>query len=468
MLRRCGGCGQLPRFTGASGCWIAAGLAGAALAAVLAAPGSGTHTAQFWAGQWDFTHADGLTGGFGFRHDTDDTGTTLLVQIGGTACTEPTDYFAGGYTVPDGTPPPPAEPPGSFGDTGKIRACTVDSDPKHIKGRYQSNGSGGAGDIDLLLDESKTHWSGSYTIDGVPGEFAWEGTFDKHFDGDNALDASMPPYPVSTSTSPSTGGTTGAPTTTPVSCRSADQVPGSCLVMSSCLGKPSTIDLSASDVPFTEVIRGTEGVDVIVGTKFDDTIESLGGDDLICAGGGQDSVYAGPGDDRIEGGDDRDKIDGAEGRDTIHGGDGDDNLSGGDDDARDKLFGEDGWDILIGGDGPDLLHAGFDYASEPNEVRRHMNRLSGGPGNDDLKGSVWMDVMHGGPGADDLGGDSGNDKLYGEGGADTLRGGDEDDRLYFDRADERVNGGGGKDACLGPFLAVIRLFLQDCETVQRP
>lgn len=162
--------------------------------------GSGTnHGSQKWSGQWDFEHLDasgapnGVRGGFAFRHETDENGATLLTQIGGAACTEPTDYFAGGYTLPDGTPPAPALPPGEFVDTGKIRACTVGGDPKHVQGRYESNGSGGSGNIDLVLGAGDASWSGTFTVDGQPGVFQWRGTFDKHFE-DGADDPSTPLY----------------------------------------------------------------------------------------------------------------------------------------------------------------------------------------------------------------------------------------------------------------------------------
>jgi hypothetical protein len=143
---------------------------------------------QKWSGQWNFKHtATGVTGGFAFRHETDDNGAELLEKIGGTACSAPTDYFAGGYTVPDSEDLPPGE---SFVDTGKIRGCTVGG-PNHIVGRYQSNHFDATrGDIDLTLDAGGRHWRGTFTLDGTPGESKWEGDFDKHFEGDGATEPS--------------------------------------------------------------------------------------------------------------------------------------------------------------------------------------------------------------------------------------------------------------------------------------
>jgi hypothetical protein len=170
-------------------------------AGALAATTFGSHGQQRWSGQWDFEHLDpagapnGVTGGFAFRHETDEGGATLLSQIGGTPCPEPTDYFAGGYTVPDGTPPS-GPPPGEFVDTGRIRGCTVGNSPDHLKGRYESNGSGGSGNIDLTLT-SPTTWTGTFTVDGQSGVFQWRGRFDKHFE-DGADDVSTPPYSSNT------------------------------------------------------------------------------------------------------------------------------------------------------------------------------------------------------------------------------------------------------------------------------
>jgi hypothetical protein len=148
----------------------------------------GGSSEQRWSGQWDFKHTvSGLAGGFAFRHETDDNGADLLERIGGTACSGETDYFAGGFTVPDDEALPPGE---SFVDTGKIRGCTV-LGKNHLVGRYQSNRSPDTkGDIDLTLDASGRRWKGTFTVDGSPQKVAWTGTFDEHFEGDGANEPS--------------------------------------------------------------------------------------------------------------------------------------------------------------------------------------------------------------------------------------------------------------------------------------
>jgi hypothetical protein len=101
-------------------------LFGVVLAGVFATAVSGSHGEQKWAGYWHFTHLNspnpGLTGGFALQHRTDADGADLLEQIGGIACPEPTDYFVGGYTVPDTEDLPPNT---GYNDTGKIRGCTM-------------------------------------------------------------------------------------------------------------------------------------------------------------------------------------------------------------------------------------------------------------------------------------------------------------------------------------------------------
>jgi hypothetical protein len=155
---------------------------------------------QRWSGQWSFVQSQsGATGRFGFRHETDRFGLKLLRQIAGTRCREPSDYFAGGYTIPQTGALGPGE---SYVDTGKIRGCTV-GNPNHLVGRYQSDISRGVGgNIDLALATGtpefprpySDHWTGTFTMPGVRGRLAWHGDFESPFRGDGAFDPSSPPY----------------------------------------------------------------------------------------------------------------------------------------------------------------------------------------------------------------------------------------------------------------------------------
>jgi hypothetical protein len=333
-----------------------------ALAGVLAATTLGSHGQQRWSGQWDFEHLDaagapnGVTGGFAFRHETDEGGATLLSEIGGTPCPEPTDYFAGGYTVPDGTPVAPEE----FIDTGKIRGCTVGDDPNHIRGRYESNGSGGSGDIDLTLT-SPTAWTGTFTVDGQAGVFQWRGVFGGHF-ADGADDPSIPPYGATTpaETAPPAG------TTPPVTvggdggqaveqaceaegydasaCQEAGQIVQQCLGEGGDDGAGGTCTNAADaylgnncQVTLCQVngdedgvtITGTAKADVLRGTPGDDTIRGGAGNDTLRGGAGNDTLVGKGGDDRLLGGRGKDRALGGPGDDFINGGQGGDGGNGG-------------------------------------------------------------------------------------------------------------------------------------------
>ncbi len=201
-------------------------------------------------------------------------------------------------------------------------------------------------------------------------------------------------------------------------------------------------------------LEASDDHDVILGTDEHDLI-ARGQDDLICTLGGDDtvdpcdgcSVDLGPGDDGIYGhaaliyggpGDDYFNILGVGA--TIYGGDGADRLimragdvvfyGGNDDDTvlrqdfaestiqaflgpgndtyRDdarvignaRVYGGPGNDdilvsgdgIAFGGDGDDLLHTNFDAGAPV--------ALVGGPGDDELRGSVRSNHLDGGPGHD--------------------------------------------------------------------
>jgi hypothetical protein len=156
--------------------------------------------AQRWSGDWSFVQQrSGLTGDFGLRHESDGRGLMLLRAIGGKACHQPSDYFAGGYTIP---PTSELAPGGKYLDTGKIRGCTV-GNPDHLVGRYQSDASSSnSGNIELWLATGRPsgdrpyadHWTGTFTVNGKKARLAWNGQFEGSFSGDGAFDPSSPPY----------------------------------------------------------------------------------------------------------------------------------------------------------------------------------------------------------------------------------------------------------------------------------
>jgi Ca2+-binding RTX toxin-like protein len=365
-----------------------------------------------------------VTGGFAFRHETDEYGSQLLEAIGGVSCPEPTDYFIGGYTVPDTEDLPPGE---GYIDTGKFRGCTL-GDEQHLRGRWQSNGNSSiAGDFELVLDSTNEAWTGTYTADGDPIEYTWTGFFQNHFDGDGANVISDPPYD------------SGPPDTEPGG--GTPPPPGG--ATNKCNDKEATITPNP-DAPAGLAISGTAADDVIVGTDGPDRILGLGGNDTICGFGGNDEIVGADGDDTIFAGAGNDTVDAGPGMNYVKGETGDDQLLAGDD--RNYLEGGPGNDKLQGGSAKDSLYGNefqLPLDKEP-AVKPDADQLIGGGGSDLIYGQAGNDKIEGGAGDDNLFAGTGSDFVNGGEGADRLDGGPGNDKLDGGTGGEHpVNGAFG-------------------------
>jgi Ca2+-binding RTX toxin-like protein len=183
-------------------------------------------------------------------------------------------------------------------------------------------------------------------------------------------------------------------------------------------------------------LRGDAGKDALrgagrlVGGAGDDTLTGSDGNDRLVGGPGRDRLNGGAGADELVGGNDLfeigDAVDPAsEGSDRIDGGSGQDKVlyhnaravrvdltarTGG---VRGELDVLRGIEHVEGGPGADTLVGD-----------RRANTLDGGGGRDRLEGGAGADVLDGGPGVDALAGAAGNDVL---------------------RAGERMSGGPGND-----------------------
>ncbi|MCQ4160817.1 hypothetical protein NON00_12855 [Roseomonas sp. GC11] len=130
--------------------------------------------------------------------------------------------------------------------------------------------------------------------------------------------------------------------------------------------------------------------------------------------------------------------------DTFHGGAGDDTLASGG-----------GSDSIAGGDGNDL--AILDYSSEKSAISLSSGELSfsngttylysierldvtAGSGADTLSGGDGDDILRGGGGADTLYGNAGDDVLDGGSGADTMQGGAGNDTYVVDSSKDVLSG----------------------------
>ncbi len=103
-------------------------------------------------------------------------------------------------------------------------------------------------------------------------------------------------------------------------------------------------------------------------------------------------------------------------------------------------------DVIIGDAGPNTIrggNGGFDRicAGDGDDTINADSLLlfaDGGPGDDDLIGSVGSDLLIGGDGDDEIFGFNGDDQIFGEDGIDFLIGNQGEDRLA---------GGAGTDTC---------------------
>jgi VCBS repeat-containing protein len=215
-------------------------------------------------------------------------------------------------------------------------------------------------------------------------------------------------------------------------------------------------------------LRGDADANMFIGNAGNDTLDGNAGNDRLDGGDGIDTLIGGAGADALIGGAGIDtasyatstagvNVDlatglgaGAEAQgDTLSG---IENLIGGS--GSDLLRGDAGANILVGNAGSDTLDggAGIDTASYATSTAGVNVNLTTGLGAaaeaqgdtligiENLTGGQGNDWLRGDAGANTLTGSAGNDTLQGFGGIDTLNGGDGNDALY---------GGAGKDTLIG-------------------
>ena len=166
--------------------------------------------------------------------------------------------------------------------------------------------------------------------------------------------------------------------------------------------------------------------DRLTGSARSDTLEGRDGNDTLSGGAGADSLLGGAGSDSLLGGSGTDTLDGGMGADTMAGGTGDDTYRV--DDAGDRV-------TELAGGGMDLVLARADHILDSEVENLTLldaasgtgfsgtgnglaNRITGGLGDNLLRGFEGNDALLGGAGDDVLRGDRGRDQLTGGIGAD--------------------------------------------------
>lgn len=186
---------------------------------------------------------------------------------------------------------------------------------------------------------------------------------------------------------------------------------------------------------------GGEGNDLLEG--FGTTSASLdggAGDDVLIGGDGDDELFGAQGADRLTGGSGRDRLVGdpplfSGAPDVLDGGDGLDSVS----------YAERSDDVVVD------LTDGFGGAPGPEDRLIGVEQVSGGLGDDVLRGSSAADRLRGGPGGDVVDGRAGDDVLQGDEGVDHVSGDEGDDGIVSEGDGDALLGGSGDDS-----IAVLR------------
>jgi Ca2+-binding RTX toxin-like protein len=214
-------------------------------------------------------------------------------------------------------------------------------------------------------------------------------------------------------------------------------------------------------------LTGSGANNFLRGGPGNDTLNGSGGNDVENGGSGNDKFVqetAANGADALNGGVGTDTVsyrsrveditvtldglpgDGAAGEgddvgkriENVTGGIGDDTLRG--NSERNRLKGQQGSDVLVANRGSDSLLGG-----------RGFDEIRGKQGDDSAFGGNNGDIVEGGNGEDRLRGGPGDDVLEGGRNADRLNGGIGRDALFGGSGRDSLNGGPGRDHCsVGP------------------
>jgi Ca2+-binding RTX toxin-like protein len=201
-------------------------------------------------------------------------------------------------------------------------------------------------------------------------------------------------------------------------------------------GLAGDADMDIVYMPDDATVEGNQfatdlGDDVIDGSGVFGVTEAATGLRMF-GGGGEDELIGGAGIDSLSGDADDDIIRGRGGADQYLGGTGNDTLDG-----------------ALDADGPDGLNYGF----APSGVTVDLSEIPGGTLNTGSEGvdtiSGTFNGLNGSPHADVLTGGSGDETIRGQAGDDVIDGGPGDDALFGVFGNDLVRGGPGNDSLFG-------------------
>jgi Ca2+-binding RTX toxin-like protein len=229
------------------------------------------------------------------------------------------------------------------------------------------------------------------------------------------------------------------------------------------VGSGIITDGAGQSVTYSSIERfyliGGDGNDDLRGGSDKDRFFGQAGNDTIAGGGGNDTLSGDVGNDFLNGGDGNDSLSDV-GNDTLFGGAGDDLITI---DGGASVDGGAGNDSIIIGGGRAIANGSADqdilfvnYNSSTSNITysafdpvNNSGTITNGARNSVIYQSIEAFVISGGFGNDDLRGMNGNDFLDASRGKDTLTGGTGNDILNGSFGYDNLNGGDGNDTLDG-------------------
>ena len=232
-------------------------------------------------------------------------------------------------------------------------------------------------------------------------------------------------------------------------------------------GVPSCSVCIADDGTGAEGDTVNDDVEIVLGGKGNDTISATW---AVCSDAAtvptvKCTLKGNDGDDTLIGSSHNDVIDGGNGNDVLQGGLGDDTLVGGA--GIDTVsYADRSVAVKVSLDSTKLWVAGQNGATGENDsIASDIENLTGGTGNDFLRGNASANIIHGGAGNDTIEGAAGNDALYGDAGNDLIYGGAGNDLLVGGAGADTLVGGDGDDLIDAVDSPAAADTLIDCDGV---